>query len=485
MVGCRLSPPIVSAPLSVNRREFLRGAAGVSAAALTSTVSCSRVQINPGNAVLPSPELSGIEHVVVVMMENRSFDHMLGWLPNANGRQAGLSYLDNNGNPHPTQRLDFFVGCSHPDPTHSYAGGRTGIHGGKMDGWLLAGSNDSFSIGYYEEADLPLFATLARNFTTLDNYFSSILTSTTPNRIFQHAAQTDRLSNTNELCTLPTIWDRMQSAGVSCRYYYSNVPMLSIWGTKYLGISSLYQQFAVDAASGGLPSVSFVEPAFTLLDDGLGSDDHPHADMRKGEAFLHSVITTLAASPNWKNTVLVVTRDEWGGFFDHVAPPRVIAPNAVDTDLVEGKALLGCRVPTLIVSPFARGNAAGPRVNSLLYDHTSVLKLIEWRWGLEPLTARDASDEVANLASALNFNVRDTSVPALPVIAEPPLESCTSTTLFGSQGASEDGIDSARAIEVAKAENSKGVGNESYDFYLLLKSERMVGWPLPANLKEK
>jgi len=473
----------VSGPLSVNRREFLRGAASVSAAALASTVSCSKVQINPG--VLPSPELSGIEHVVVVMMENRSFDHMLGWLPNANGRQAGLTYLDNNGNPQPTERLDFYVGCSHPDPNHTYAGGRTEIDGGKMDGWLRTGANDSFSIGYYEEADLPLFAALARNFTTLDNYFSSTLTSTTPNRIFQHAAQTDRLSNTNDLCTLPTIWDRLQAARVSCRYYYSNVPVLSFWGTKYQGISSLYEQFAVDMASGGLPAVSFVDPAFTLLDDGTGADDHPHADMRKGEVFLRNVITTLAASPHWKSTVLVINRDEWGGFFDHVAPPRVIAPNAVDTDLVDGKALLGCRVPTLIVSPFARGNPASPRINSLLYDHTSVLKLIEWRWGLEPLTARDASDEVANLASALNFSVQDTSVPALPVIAEPPVESCTSSIISGSRGTRGTVIDSAKAIELARTENSKGLGNESYDFYLLLKSERMAGWPLPAKLREQ
>ena len=475
----------MSGPLSVNRREFLRGAAGVSAAALASAVSCSRVQINPGDATLPSPERSGIEHVVVVMMENRSFDHMLGWLPNANGQQAGLAYLDNNGNPHSTERLDFYVGCSHPDPNHTYAGGRMEIDGGKMDGWLRTGTNDSFSIGYYEESDLPLFAALARNFTTLDHYFSSILSSTTPNRIFQHAAQTDRLSNTNDLCTLPTIWDRLQAAGVSCRYYYSNVPVLSFWGTKYLSISSLYEQFAVDAASGALSAVSFVDPAFTLLDDGTGADDHPHADMRNGEIFLRNVITTLAASPLWKNTVVVINRDEWGGFFDHVAPPRVIAPNAVDTDLVEGKALLGCRVPTLIVSPLARGNPASPRINSLLYDHTSVLKLIEWRWGLEPLAARDASGEVANLASALNFSVQDASVPALPVIAEPPVESCTSSIISGLRGSGGAVLDSAKTIELARSESRKSAGNESYDFYLLLKSERIAGWPLPANLREQ
>jgi len=132
-----------------------------------------------------------------------------------NGSQAGLSYPDKKGDLHSTERLDYFVGCSHPDPDHSYAGGRSEYNGGKMDGWLRTSSNDSFSIGYYEEAELPLFATLARNFTTLNNYFPSILSSTYPNRVFQHAAQTDRLNNSLDLSSLPTILDNLIAAGVS------------------------------------------------------------------------------------------------------------------------------------------------------------------------------------------------------------------------------------------------------------------------------
>jgi phospholipase C len=187
--------------MSVNRRDFLRRAAGVaSAAALAGKSSLVSAQTES----LPAPAASGIEHIVVVMMENRSFDHLLGWLPGANGQQAGLAYLDNEGEAHPTYRLSTFVGCSHPDPDHSYAGGRSEYDDGKMDGWLRTTTNDTFSIGYYEEADLPFFSALARNYTTLDNYFSSILAPTFPNRIFQHAAQTDRLSNTIDLSTLPT-----------------------------------------------------------------------------------------------------------------------------------------------------------------------------------------------------------------------------------------------------------------------------------------
>jgi len=472
--------------MSVNRRDFLRKAAGMSAAALASTLSEAKARVQPVSAVLPNPELSGIENIVVVMMENRSFDHLLGWMPNANGRQAGLSYPDNNGNLQPTHRLNYYVGCSHPDPDHSYAGGRSEYDNGNMDGWLRTSTNDSFSIGYYEEADLPLFGTLARNFTTLNNYFPSILSSTYPNRVFQHAAQTDRLSNTLDLSTLPTIWDRLQAAGVTCRYYYSNVPFLALWGLKYIGISSLFDQFLADAAAGALPAVSFVDPWFTILDDGLGNDDHPHADLRKGEIFLRNIVTALAAGPQWNNTVLVINRDEWGGFFDHVVPPRVIAPNTVDTDLVNGQALLGCRVPTLVVSPFARGNPAKPRINSLLYDHTSVLKLIEWRWALDPLTARDASDEIANLAYALNFQTQDPSLPALPVIAEPPLEPCTLDDIFQSLDVTgKPVINSEEAMRVAQQKSSNGEDNETYDFYLMLKSNLMQGWQVPQSLIEK
>jgi phospholipase C len=325
-----------------------------------------------------------------------------------------------------------------------------------MNGWLTTTTNDVFSIGYYEEADLPFYAALARNFTTCDNYFASILSSTFPNRVFQHAAQTDRLSNTLDLCTLPTIWDRLATANVSHKYYYSNVPFLALWGVKYIGISALFADFLADAASGNLPQVSFLDPRFTILDDGLGNDDHPHADLRAGEAFLGQVYRALTSGPAWKNTLLVVNRDEWGGFYDTVVPPRVVAPNDVDTDLVNGQALLGCRVPVILVSPFTVGTPAVPRIDSNLYDHTSVLKLIEWRFGLSALTSRDnspdSSGNVMNLAFALNFASPNYSVPSLPVISTPLPNPCG---LF---------------------ELGSTVDNESYDFYNLLVSDLAAEW---------
>jgi phospholipase C len=201
---------------------------------------------------------------------------------------------------------------------------------------------------------------------------------------------------------------------VSHNYYYSNLPFVTLWADQYLGISGLYSDFLVQASKGTLPAVSFIDPTYTVLDDGTGNDDHPHADIREGDRFLYDVFEAVANGPAWSSTVLVVNFDEWGGFFDHIPPPRAEAANAVDTDIIGGKTLLGFRLPVVIASPFSRGDTQNPRISPLVFDHTSVLKLIEWRWGLAPLTPRDASGDINNLAYALNFKQPQTAVPGLP-----------------------------------------------------------------------
>jgi phospholipase C len=421
--------------MKVNRREVLKSTALASVAALLGVHRYSGRNPIAGQTSLPSlpsPENSGIEHIVVVTMENRSFDHLMGWLPNADGKQAGLTFVDGAGVSHSTYSLSGdYTGCPHPDPDHSYSGARVEYDNGRMDGFLQAGSNDVFSIGYYGEQDIPFYGALAHNYTACDRYFASILGPTFPNRLFLHAAQTDRLDDSVSLTSLPTIWDRLAGAGVSANYYYSNVPFVALWGVKYLGISRLYEEFLLAAAAGTLPAVSFIDPSYTVLDDGTGNDDHPHADIRRGDQFLYQTFEAVAKGPKWANTVLIVNFDEWGGYFEHVAPPRATAANNVDTDLVNGKALLGLRVPTVVASPFSRGNPSDPRVSALTFDHTSVLKLIEWRWGLAPLTPRDASSDVLNLAYALNFNQPDATVPSLPDPQAPLVGAPCLQTLFG------------------------------------------------------
>jgi phospholipase C len=204
------------------------------------------------------------------------------------------------------------------------------------------------------------------------------------------------------------------------------VSFLWLWGLKYLPIHATYAQFLSDAANGTLPSVAFVEPRFVEDSTGTSGSDHPVGDIRTGDAFLAETFHAVANGPNWPSTVFIVTYDEWGGFFDHVVPPRAAAPNDVDPDIVDGKALLGMRIPVIIASPWTVGDPDDPRVVSTVFDHTSVLKLIEWRWNLPPLTARDASDEVGNLLTALDFKQVDPQVPPLPSPSPPPLSICLS-----------------------------------------------------------
>jgi phospholipase C len=327
------------------------------------------------------------------MMENRSFDHFLGWLPGADGRQAGLSFADQAGVEHSTYRLAEFQGCGHADPDHSWDGGRTEYANGACDGWLRAGDNDEFAIGYYAAPDLAFYGHAAPYWTVCDRYFAAIMAETYPNRMYLHAAQTDRLHN-NEgptIATLPTIWDSLQAAGRTGRYYFCDAPYTALWGTKYLPISEPIAGFFADAAAGTLPDVSYVDPRF--LDEGSGSsgDDHPHADIRVGQHFLSSLYQAVTTGPKWSNTMFVITYDEWGGFYDHVPPP-------VASDANPKARLRGFRVPCIVVSPRARRKYVAHN----LYDHTSILKLIEWRFGLQPLTVRDA--QARNLAEVLDFS---------------------------------------------------------------------------------
>jgi phospholipase C len=302
------------------------------------------------------------------------------------------------------------------------------------------GHNDTHAIGFYTEADRPFMSALARHYTTCDTYFCSFLGPTWPNRFFLHAAQNQDMANHHAPVTLPTIWYQLNQPGrPSGRYYFSDVPFLGMWGPKYRPISEPYQQFVLAARTGTLPNVAFVDPSFVGSGAGRGNDDHPRAHIGAGDAFLADVFHTLSQGPAWERTVLIVAYDEWGGFYDHVVPPRVTpgvplgAPPASgpDHDVVDGRVLLGFRVQCIVASPLSRGtDPTRPRVDHRLYDHTSILKLIEWRWGLRPLGQRDASTRPAdpgNLAAALHLGQGNPLVPAgIPHPQPPPPGSCRS-----------------------------------------------------------
>jgi phospholipase C len=382
----------------LSRRGFL----GAAAAAALSTQPLVRSAL-AAPARLPRPGRSGIDHVVLVMMENRSFDHLLGWLPHADGQQAGLSYLDSNGVAHQTFALaPDFQGCAYRDPDHSYDGARVEWNNGNCDGWLRV--NDLYSIGYYRRQDLPFLGKLAPAFTTCDRFFASILGPTFPNRFYSLSAVTDRLSNIQSRVDLPTIFDRFAAKKIPAAYYYGNFAFLLLY-QRYNAISHPHTRFFAQCKTGKLPAFSYIDPSYTFSDSGpasgnQGNDDHPHADIRAGEYFMSQIYNAVVRSPAWPRTLLIFTFDEWGGFFDHVPPPA--AP-----DVKPEYQQRGFRVPCILVSPFARRGAVAHGV----YDHTSILKLLEWRFGLAPLSVRDA--HAANLANALDFSHRNVHAPRI------------------------------------------------------------------------
>ena len=435
-----------SSESSPSRRRFLAGAAVAGASVALGCVDRATSLLTPESSALldrggnDDHHARTFDHVIVVMMENRSFDHLVGWARHADGRQEGLKFTDKNGVRHHTHSLaPDFQGCGFADPDHSYDGGRVQFDGGKCDGFLRSGDNDEYAIGYYRQRDLGFLGRAVEDWTIGDRYFCSILGPTFPNRFYQHSARTDRISNTLVVSQLPTIWDRIAAAGLTGRYYYSDLPFIALWGNKYRPIARTFDTFIADAAAGTLPNLAFIDPSFAGEDAGTSNDDHPHADIRSGEHFMHRIYTAVTNSPAWERTVLVFNFDEWGGFFDHVPPPTLAtAPEDVTAGNQDGR--LGFRTPLLVVSPFAREGYVAHDV----YDHTSILKMVETRWKLAPLSARDAATN--NLVNVLDLDGSPRTAPQYPappdILAAPCpapasgnlVASVASTTLAGARG---------------------------------------------------
>jgi phospholipase C len=417
----------------MDRREFLKraGLLGGAAAAVTALPGCRRLfppGFRAGRGMLDGSAASApIDHVVVVMMENRSFDHWLGWLAEDGqyleaGRRRYGRHFSVDGNQHqsfpgpagmvPTAHVpdqqnqpNPFQGCGHPDPSHGWTGGRAE----RDQGFLApATGNDEFALGYYLRDDLPFTSRLASRFTTFDAYHASLLGPTYPNREYLHSAQSGgNKSNYLPIAeggfTWPTIWERLEAAGVPCRYYASDLPVTALWGQRLNHFQKFLPDYLTDCANGTLPNVVMVDPTFLGVNQ---NDDHPLADIRGGQRFLREVFQAFYESPHWESGLFVVTYDEWGGFFDHVRPP-VFADDRASAVDAENFGQAGFRVPTVMASPFALSNFVDHRQ----YDHTSVLRFLEWRFlGAPPegpgkqgdtwfLTQRDRN--AANLGASL------------------------------------------------------------------------------------
>jgi phospholipase C len=340
---------------------------------------------------------SPIETVVVVMMENRSFDHYFGWLardkkyvergksrygkrfrvdgkqvqtfPAPDGTIAQTAPLLTN-----PAETNPYRGCGHPDPGHGWTQGRAQRDGGFL---APASGNDAFALGYYGADAMPFTSQLAREFTVFDRWHASVLGPTYPNRAYLHSGQSGTYQ-TNMLPTATggydweTIWDRLAAAGVSTGYYFTDLPVLALWGGRLGNITRPIDEYFALAQAGKLPHVVFVDPAFLT---GNRTDDHPLADIRAGQRFLRDVFAAFARSKQWRRGAFVLMYDEWGGFYDHVKPP-VLPDNRASTDDLQNFGQAGFRVPAVVASPYARRGY----VDHTLYDHTSVLRLLEWRF---------------------------------------------------------------------------------------------------------
>jgi phospholipase C len=209
------------------------------------------------------------------------------------------------------------------------------------------------------------------------------MSSTYPNRLYLLSAQTNGLKDpplplTQGGFQWPSIMDRLSAAGVSWRNYAQDLPTAAFFGAKQLLNVRPLAEFLADAATGTLPHVSFVDPGFM---SGFRADDHPLGDHRVAQSLVGLVFSALHASPQWRRSAMFVTYDEWGGFFDHVRPP-VVRDDRLSRVDENNFGQLGFRVPTLLLSPFARPGY----VDHALYDHTSILRFIEWRFLGAPAT---------------------------------------------------------------------------------------------------
>lgn len=344
-------------------------------------------ETNPGPAA-PAPTdrelLAGIDTIVVVMMENRSFDHYLGSLrgdaayaarASIDGLTGAESNPDPTGRPVPVFRLENFTPA---DPPHEWEACLAQFNGGKNDGFVRehAGPSQREVMGFHDRSQLPFYYWLADHYAVCDRWFSSVMGPTWPNRFYLHAGTSaGKRENRSQASPIDTLWDRMRAAGKTFKNYYAGAAAWFVGAcpTKLLTLNPTapIRQFFEDAERGSLPNFSVIDPDF------LVNDDHPNHNLKLGQIFVHSIYEAMAKSPQWSRSLLVVTYDEHGGFFDHVPPP--VAP---DTD--DAFRRFGFRVPTFVVGPTVKRG----QVVSVDLDHTSVGATAALRFGFEPLGER-------------------------------------------------------------------------------------------------
>lgn len=378
--------------------------------------------------------------VVVVMLENRSFDHYLSGVP-------GTHYATDRTNPNPLDPR----GSSHQDlatsfclktPPHEWGAAHLEYDNGLMDDFVGVGNpGGERALSYYTKQDLPLSHFLAEHFAVGDFYFSSLLGPTWPNRLFLFKATScgytlgalDGNAGITTDCSAkgPNLLKKLDDAGYHHKLYDEAGPASITLGFG-LDVPETIDQFVEDARADQLPEFSMVGASNgTIYDETHGllgakeDDDHPAADVRLGEGFLYRVLTALMDNPvTFSKTVLFITFDENGGFYDHIPPPPACTPekpSGVRYDYSFDR--YGFRVPLIVVSPFVRKPGyVSPHVT----DHASILRFVEHTFDLQAMTRRDA-----NAWPLLDFFKFESQLDPLPSTGDlpvpPTITSCQGT----------------------------------------------------------
>jgi phospholipase C len=381
----------------------------------------------------PANGLANLKHIIFFLQENRSFDSYFGMLGpykaseglanDVDGLNLNTTLPNTQGQPvHPFHYQTVCTENLSPAWNESHAD----VDGGLMDGFMRTSTSVSSTIdptgtramGYYDQSDLPYYYEAAARFATSDRFFSPALTNTVPNRLYMFTATSfgNAFPPTPPSggFTQPTIFAHLDQAGVSWRYYYQDalssalIQQFSIYKTDAAKVVPI-ANWANDVLNEStLPSVIFIERASQSA-----RDEHPGANIQTGAADAANIINTLMSSPSWQSSALILAYDEGGGLYDHVLPAREVKPDSLapklkSTDKPGAFNQTGFRVPMIVFSPWAKPSF----VSHTTRDYTSILRLIEDRFNVAPLTLRDANAD--NMMEFFDFS-------GVPPLLTPPI----------------------------------------------------------------
>ena len=400
-------------PRRISRRSLLAGAvaSGLGAAVGSEAYAVAARAVGlaangplrrPGSRPYPhlpagTDTLPRIEHIVVLMMENHSFDDHLGTLGRGDGLTLGPDRTPINYNPDPSGGYvrsfhnPSTCGESPSGITQSWNASHISFDNGTNMGFVKACGGAA--MGYWDESDLPFYHSMTRQFPIGDRYFSSVMAQTYPNRRFLIAGtalgnlRTDVSGISKVDAPNGTIFDRLDEHGISWKDYYPDLPTCALFEPVFLNnqVKAVHMtQFFDDAASGSLPAFSLVDPYTNFSEE--------DGDITVGEGYAALFVDAVLRGPAWDKTALIWVYDEHGGWYDHVPPQPAVKPDNVPPALEAGDLpgaydYTGFRVPCCVVSAWSKKDYVSHRT----FDHTSILKLVETKWNLPALTYRDAN----------------------------------------------------------------------------------------------